>query len=31
MDEMILQVRHLSKLASNEVLRDIDFTVNRGM
>ncbi len=32
MDEMILQVRHLSKsFGKHEVLRDIDFTVNRGM
>ena len=31
MDEMILQVRHLSKsFGKHEVLRDIDFTVNRG-
>ena len=30
MDEMILQVRHLSKSFKSEVLRDIDFTVNRG-
>jgi len=31
MDEMILQVNHLSKsFGSHEVLRDIDFTVRRG-
>ncbi|MGM9618830.1 MAG: amino acid ABC transporter ATP-binding protein [Oscillospiraceae bacterium] len=31
MDDMILQINHLSKsFGSNEVLRDIDFTVNRG-
>ena len=31
MDEIILQVRHLSKsFGKHEVLRDIDFTVNRG-
>ena len=31
MDEMILQVKHLSKsFGTHEVLRDIDFTVNKG-
>ncbi len=31
MDEMILQVNHLSKsFGTHEVLRDIDFTVNKG-
>ena len=31
MGELILQVRHLSKsFGTNEVLRDIDFTVNTG-
>ena len=31
MDEMILQVRHLSKsFGKHEVLRDIDFTVKAG-
>ena len=31
MDEMILEVRHLSKtFGKNEVLRDIDFTVDKG-
>ena len=31
MDDMILEIRHLSKsFGSHEVLRDIDFTVNKG-
>ena len=31
MDEMILQVNHLSKsFGTHEVLRDIDFTVKKG-
>ena len=31
MDDMILEIRHLSKsFSSHEVLRDIDFTVNKG-
>ena len=31
MEEMILQVNHLSKsFGSHEVLRDIDFTVKKG-
>ena len=31
MSEMILQINHLSKtFGKNEVLKDIDFTVNRG-
>ena len=31
MDDMILEIRHLSKsFGSHEVLRDIDFTVKKG-
>ena len=31
MDEMILEIRHLSKtFGKNEVLRDIDFSVAKG-
>ena len=31
MDELILQVNHLSKtFGSNEVLKDIDFAVSKG-